>query len=79
MLTCCLVKVIAVDDELRWERFCAIADDSMGNRIIGRKKEPIMDVFIKRVQYQEPELPRPARVDDNVVMRVSTARCHLRV
>ncbi len=79
MLTSCLEKVVAVDDELRWERFCAIADDSMGNRIIGAKKEPTMDVYVKRVHYKEPELPCPARVKDNVVMRMSTARCHPRV
>jgi len=43
-------RVVKVDEALRWERFCAIADDSVK---MGR--EPTMDVFIRFWQYVEPK------------------------
>lgn len=70
------VQVVTVDDELRWERFCAIADDSLGNRFIGaQNREPTLDVYIRKYQYKEPELPSPALVQDMVVCAPSLICC----
>ena len=44
-------RVVTVDDAQKWDRFAAMADNS-----VGMGKEPTMDVYIRHWQYTEPQL-----------------------
>jgi Cys-rich protein (TIGR01571 family) len=45
-------EVVRIDDALRWERFCVVADNS----VVRQGRDVMMDVCVRMWNYEEPKL-----------------------